>query len=260
MELTEEEKERKAKKAVADEHKAKGNDAYKAKKFDEAVTHYSAAIEALPDEMTYYNNLAAVFFEQKKFDECIEKCKKAIEIGRSMRADYKVVAKSFARIGNAYKAMDKLDEAKRAYEDSLMEDRVEDVEKRLKNLSKGDGEARDGGVHQPGARRGGAAGGQRALQARAGRNDISLYAKAIAEVRRRDEAQPEGPRAVLEPRGVLPEADGVAAGAEGRGQVRRDGADVCKGLVAQGGHPLLPEGVPQGDGRVQRDPQARAGE
>ena len=62
-----------------------------------------AAIEALPDEMTYYNNLAAVFYEQKKFDECIEKCKKAVEVGRSMRADYKVVAKSFARIGNAYK-------------------------------------------------------------------------------------------------------------------------------------------------------------
>merc|ERR1719271_53292 len=136
VELTEEEKERKAKKDVADGHKAKGNDAYKAKKFDEAVTHYQAAIDALPDEMTYYNNLAAVFFEQKKFDECIEKCKKAIEVGRSMRADYKVVAKSFARIGNAYKAMNKWEEAKRAYEDSLMEDRVEEVEKRLKNLQK----------------------------------------------------------------------------------------------------------------------------
>merc|ERR1719502_1289110 len=136
VELTEEQKERKAKKDVADEHKAKGNDAYKAKKFDEAVTHYEAAIEALPDEMTYYNNLAAVFFEQKKYDECITKCKKAIEVGRAARADYKIVAKSFARIGNAYKAMDKLDEAKRAYEDSLMEDRTETVEKRLKTLQK----------------------------------------------------------------------------------------------------------------------------
>merc|ERR1719502_2404071 len=86
--------------------------------------------------MTYYNNLAAVHFEQKKFDECIEKCKKAIEVGRAARADYKIVAKSFARIGNAYKAMDKLEEAKRAYEDSLMEDRVDDVEKRLKALQK----------------------------------------------------------------------------------------------------------------------------
>merc|ERR1719271_351422 len=136
VELTEEEKERKAKKDVADGHKAKGNDAYKAKKFDEAVTHYEAAIAELPDEMTYYNNLAAVHFEQKKFDTCIETCKKAIETGRAARADYKIVAKSFARIGNAYKAMDKLEEAKRAYEDSLMEDRVDDVEKRLKNLQK----------------------------------------------------------------------------------------------------------------------------
>merc|ERR1719231_585521 len=134
VELTEEEKARKAKKAVADGHKAKGNDAYKAKKFDEAVTHYEAAIAELPDEMTYFNNLAAVHFEQKKYEVCIETCKKAIEVGRAARADYKIVAKSFARIGNAYKAMDKLDEAKRAYEDSLMEDRVKDVEKRLKKL------------------------------------------------------------------------------------------------------------------------------
>merc|ERR1719198_2402364 len=136
VELTEEEKERKAKKAVADGHKAKGNTACKAKKFDEAVTHYEPAIAELPDEMTYYNNLAAVYFEQKTFDTCIETCKKAIEVGRAARADYKVVAKSFARIGNAYKAMDKLEEAKRAYEDSLMEDRVDDVEKRLKALQK----------------------------------------------------------------------------------------------------------------------------
>merc|ERR1719152_599970 len=72
----------------------------------------------------------------KKHETCIETCKKAIEVGRAARADYKIVAKSFARIGNAYKAMDKLDEAKRAYEDSLMEDRVDDVEKRLKALQK----------------------------------------------------------------------------------------------------------------------------
>ena len=179
VELTEEEKERKAKKAVADGHKAKGNDAYKAKKFDEAVTHYSAAIEALPDEMTYYNNLAAVFFEQKKFDECIEKCKKAIEIGRSMRADYKVVAKSFARIGNAYKAMDKLDEAKRAYEDSLMEDRVEDVEKRLKTLSKEMAKRATEAYVNPELAEAARQEGNELFKRAQVENDISLYAKAI---------------------------------------------------------------------------------
>ena len=40
VELTEEQKERAAKKKAADEHKAKGNDAYKAKQFPEAITHY----------------------------------------------------------------------------------------------------------------------------------------------------------------------------------------------------------------------------
>lgn len=136
VELTPEEQERKAKKAKADEHKLKGNTAYKAKSFDEAVTHYEAAIAELPDEMTYYNNLAAVKFEQKQYDSCIETCKKAIEVGRSVHADYKIVAKSFARIGNAYKAMDKFPEAIKAYEDSLMEDRTEEVEKKLKTMQK----------------------------------------------------------------------------------------------------------------------------
>jgi len=136
VELTEEERARLEKKKAADEHKAKGNTAYKAKEFDEAVKHYEAAIAALPDEMTYYNNLAAVRFEQKQYDECITQCKKAVEVGRSVRADYKIVAKSFARMGNAYKAMEQLPDAIKAYEDSLMEDRTDDVEKKLKGLQK----------------------------------------------------------------------------------------------------------------------------
>jgi len=88
----------------------------------------------LPEEMSYFNNLAAVKFEQKEYDSCVEKCKKAIEVGRAARADYKAVAKSYARIGNAYKAQGKFDEAARAYEDSLMEDRTADVEAKLKKL------------------------------------------------------------------------------------------------------------------------------
>ena len=65
--------------------------------------HYEKALEVLPDEMTYYNNLAAVRLEQKDYDGCIETCKKGIEVGRSVRADYKLVAKAYMRIGNAYK-------------------------------------------------------------------------------------------------------------------------------------------------------------
>merc|ERR1712087_211737 len=55
-----------------------------------------------------------------------------IEVGRSVRADYKLVAKSYLRIGNAYKKQNMLSEAIRAYEDALMEDRTAEVEKLLK--------------------------------------------------------------------------------------------------------------------------------
>jgi len=102
------------------------------KQFEEAIKHYEAAIAVLPNEVTYYNNLAAVMMEQKDFDGCIATCKKGIEKGREAKVDYKIIAKSFLRIGNAYKKLGKLDDAIRAYEDSLMEDRSEEAEKLLK--------------------------------------------------------------------------------------------------------------------------------
>ena len=178
-ELTEEEKARAEKKKGADVHKNKGNDCYKAKKFDEAITHYKAAIEALPDEMTYYNNLAAVYYEQKEYEECISKCKEAIEVGRNMRADYKVVAKSFARIGNAYKAQEKWDLAIRAYEDSLMEDRVQEVENRLKKLQKEVKEREKNAYIDPVKAEEARAEGNDFFKRAQTENDVSLYAKAI---------------------------------------------------------------------------------
>lgn len=53
-------------------------------------------------------------------------------MGRQVKADFKIMAKSFARIGNAYAKMGKLAEAIRAFEDSLMEDRTEAVQRELK--------------------------------------------------------------------------------------------------------------------------------
>merc|ERR1719329_212942 len=76
VELTPEEQERKAKKKEADAHKEAGNTAYKSKQFEEAIGHYEKALAVLPDEITYYNNLAAVKFEQKDYDGCVATCKK----------------------------------------------------------------------------------------------------------------------------------------------------------------------------------------
>lgn len=44
-------------------------------------------------------------FERKDYETCIEQCQKAVEIGRENRADFKLIAKAFARIGNAYKRL-----------------------------------------------------------------------------------------------------------------------------------------------------------
>lgn len=43
--------------------------------------------------MTYYTNRAAVYFEQKRWDECLKECEQAIEVGRENKADYKFIAK-----------------------------------------------------------------------------------------------------------------------------------------------------------------------
>ena len=132
--LTPEEEEKRARKKEADGWKEKGNVHYKAKEFAEAIGMYEKAVEILPNEVTYYNNLAAVKMEQTDYDGCIATCRKGIELGREVQADFKLIAKSFARIGNAYLKMDKLTESIRAYEDSLMEDRTEDVQRQLKKV------------------------------------------------------------------------------------------------------------------------------
>ncbi len=35
----------------------------------------------------------AVYFEQKEYDKCVELCEEAVEKGRDVRADFKIIAK-----------------------------------------------------------------------------------------------------------------------------------------------------------------------
>ncbi|MFH4978319.1 hypothetical protein AB6A40_005028 [Gnathostoma spinigerum] len=121
-----------AEKAI--EEKNLGNEAYKKKDFEAALAHYDKAIELDPTEITFYSNKAAVFFEQKKFEECIEICKKAVEVGREQRADYKLLAKALTRIGNAYLKLDNLKEAIVWLDKSLAEHRDADVVQKVKDL------------------------------------------------------------------------------------------------------------------------------
>ncbi|PIO55671.1 tetratricopeptide repeat protein, partial [Teladorsagia circumcincta] len=63
----------------------------------------------------------AAYFEEHKYDECIEVCKKAVDIGREQRADFKLIAKAMARAGNAYSKKEDWKEALNWYEKSVSE-------------------------------------------------------------------------------------------------------------------------------------------
>ena len=110
----------------AQKAKLEGNEAYKKKDFTKAMLKYGKAIELNPNEITYYLNMAAVHFEMKNYTECISTCNKAIDVGRESRADFKLIAKALARMGNAYRKSGDLKNAKMAYEKALTEHRTPD--------------------------------------------------------------------------------------------------------------------------------------
>lgn len=114
--------------AEASRLKELGNQAYKDKKFAEALEHYEKASSLDPTSIVYLNNMAAAHFGMNKFDECVAQCKKAIEIGRSNRADFKDLAKAYARMANAQVKLGELAAAVEAYDKSLMEHRDPQVE------------------------------------------------------------------------------------------------------------------------------------
>lgn len=104
----------------------------KKRNFDEALSHYNKAAELDPTNMVYTTNSAAVLFEKKEFDKCIEICRKSIEIGRENKADGKALAKAYLRLGNAYVKQDKHAEAVEAYNKGLLEDYNDQLKTALK--------------------------------------------------------------------------------------------------------------------------------
>lgn len=118
----------------AQRHKQAGNAAYKKKEFLEAIECYQKAIDLDPNEITFYTNMAAVYFEQQDYDKCVSTCDKAIEVGRENRADFKLVAKAMGRKGNALRKSGNLLEAKAAYEKAITEDRTPEFRNALSEI------------------------------------------------------------------------------------------------------------------------------
>jgi len=129
--------------AEALKEKAAGNEAYKKKDFETALTHYNKAIELDPTNVIFRINKSAVYFEQGEFETCIKECLDAVDVGRENKAEFKTLAKAFARAGNSYHKLKDYDNAIYYFNKSLSESRdpaivtrVNELEKELKDAKR----------------------------------------------------------------------------------------------------------------------------
>lgn len=138
VEEEEEDEEAAAKKKAkveADKEKALGTAEYKKRNFDAAIEHYTKAWD-LHKDITYLTNLGAANYEKGDYEECIKACTKAVEEGREIYADFKLIAKAYARIGSAYEKQGNVEKAIEYYNMSLREHRTADVLNKLRVTEK----------------------------------------------------------------------------------------------------------------------------
>lgn len=55
-----------------------GNDAYKSKDYNKAINFYTKAIQANPNDPSFYSNRALCYFNMENYEECIVECDRAI--------------------------------------------------------------------------------------------------------------------------------------------------------------------------------------
>ena len=122
-------------KEKAEAEKKLGTENYKNKQFEAAIEHYDKAWE-LHKDITYLTNKSAAQFEKKDYENAIATCKQAIEEGREVLADFKLIAKAFGRIGTSYEKMGDLPQAIINYQKSLTEHRTPDILNKLRAAEK----------------------------------------------------------------------------------------------------------------------------
>lgn len=132
--LTPAEREEKEKKKAATKKKEEGNELYKSKNFEGALAAYDEAFALDSTNMTFLNNKAAVFFAQKKYQECVDMCLKAVEVGKEHRASFDERAKSFTRAAKAYQKLGDLERAIEMCKQSQLESYDKDTQRLLKTL------------------------------------------------------------------------------------------------------------------------------
>ena len=116
--------------------KNKGNTAFKAKNFEDALSYYDEALSLDPNAVPILLNKSAVYFEQQRWDECIQLCLECVEKGRPLRMDFKLIARAFGRIGSAYLKKGMPTEAIEYFNKSLAEHRSPEILEKLKETER----------------------------------------------------------------------------------------------------------------------------
>ena len=123
----------------AEEFKKQADQLYKEKKFSDAVSKYEECIGLDEKNMLVRNNKAACLTEMKQFEAAHEVVDQAIE--KYKEIDYAEknpvhLAKLYARKGRIFTLQENLEAAINAYQSSLLEERIPQVESELKELKK----------------------------------------------------------------------------------------------------------------------------
>ncbi len=128
------ERKKKEDQLAATKCKERGNDLYKSKKFDEAIAAYDEAVALDPANMTFLCNKAAVYLTSKKYDDCIEACTAAVEVGKANRAPFEERAKAYTRCAKAYQMKGELGKAIEMCREAQLECYDKATERYMKNM------------------------------------------------------------------------------------------------------------------------------
>jgi len=99
--------------------------------FEQAIGFYNQAIEKDPTNVSFITNIAAVQMAEKKYDEAIETCKRAIAKAKEVFADYSTKAKCYTRLGTCYMKKKEYAKAITEFENAQLEDKTRAVAKKL---------------------------------------------------------------------------------------------------------------------------------
>lgn len=97
---------------MADEAKAKGNAAFSAGRFDEAIRFFSEAIDLAPSNHVLYSNRSAAYASLNRYADALADAKKTVEI----KPDW---SKGYSRLGAAHLGLGSAEDAVAAYRKGL---------------------------------------------------------------------------------------------------------------------------------------------